>query len=207
LNGWALLTSLGDTNVTLAAAIVLVIWLVVSGAKSLALWWSALFGVLLAIVVASKLIFLGWGIGISDLDFTGISGHSSRTAAVIPVMFYVFFGDARPAWRTGLVTFSYLLAAAIATSRVMIGAHSVSEALAGFILGAVISALFIRQAHGQPRRRPGSVLIGASTAIILATLMLGPAPTKAWMRDAATYLSGKVKPFQRGDLPPRSGAS
>lgn len=200
MNGWTLLTTLGDANITLPVALMLAVWLLMSGEKRLALWWSVLFGALLILVAASKLVFLGWGIGIASLDFTGISGHASRAAAVVPAALYLFFGDTRPAWRRQSTALSYLLAAVIAASRVMVEAHSVAEAVVGYALGALVSALFIRQMAGHVRRPPRRPVIWAGVSIVGAALLLGPAPTKAWMREAAVYLSGKDAPFQRGDL-------
>jgi len=48
------------------------------------------FGITGAIVSASKLAFMGWGIGIRELDFTGFSGHSALFAAFWPIFYGSF---------------------------------------------------------------------------------------------------------------------
>jgi hypothetical protein len=45
--------------------------------KQAAWRWALLFGITGAIVCASKLAFMGWGMGIRELDFTGFSGHTA----------------------------------------------------------------------------------------------------------------------------------
>jgi len=47
------------------------------------------FGITGAIVSASKLAFMGWGIGIRELDFTGFSGHSALFAVFWPIFLWL----------------------------------------------------------------------------------------------------------------------
>ncbi|MFC6518687.1 hypothetical protein ACFQAT_01865 [Undibacterium arcticum] len=81
------ITSVGGITVMAPAAIAITVWLVVERSWRVALWWCLLFAAGMGLVVATKIAFIGWGIGIRSLDFTGFSGHSMRATAVIPVLF------------------------------------------------------------------------------------------------------------------------
>src|SRR5712692_9155992 len=96
---WMKITGFGGTAVMMPAAAVIVAWLLAGRAWRMALWWCLLFSFGIGIVVATKLAFIGWGIGVRSLDFTGISGHSMRATAVIPVMLYLLLLKARPVAR------------------------------------------------------------------------------------------------------------
>lgn len=66
----------GDSTVLLPSASALFIVLMLRKTSRLLAWqWSLLFGITGAIVCASKLAFMGWGLGIRELDYTGFSGH------------------------------------------------------------------------------------------------------------------------------------
>ena len=71
----------GDSTVLLPSAAALFIVLMLRKTSRLLAWqWSLLFGITGAIVCASKLAFMGWGLGIRELDYTGFSGHSALSA-------------------------------------------------------------------------------------------------------------------------------
>ncbi|SVZ76387.1 PAP2 family protein [Klebsiella pneumoniae] len=75
---WQLISFFGDSTVLLPSAAALFIVLMLRKTSRLLAWqWSLLFGITGAIVCASKLAFMGWGLGIRKLDYTGFSGHSA----------------------------------------------------------------------------------------------------------------------------------
>lgn len=79
---WQLISFFGDSTVLLPSAAALFIVLMLRKTSRLLAWqWSLLFGITGAIVCASKLAFMGWGLGIRELDYTGFSGHSALSAA------------------------------------------------------------------------------------------------------------------------------
>lgn len=82
--------------------------------------WALLFGGVGAIVCASKLAFMGWGIGIRELDFTGFSGHSALSASIWPVMMWLLTGRFSTAVRKTAVLSGYALALLIGYSRLAI---------------------------------------------------------------------------------------
>src|SRR4051812_17523224 len=86
---WLHITRLGDFTLMSLTAFAIAAWLFAGGEKRAALWWSVLFGAGTGVVIVTKMAFIGWGIGIRSLDFTGFSGHAMRAAAVMPVLFYL----------------------------------------------------------------------------------------------------------------------
>lgn len=194
---WSALTAIGDSKVMLPAAAFILAWLASAGARKAALWWCLLFGSAFVLVVFTKLAFIGWGLGIPALDFTGISGHSMRAAAIIPVLSFLVFQGANARVLRACVAGGFLLGVLIAMSRVMVDAHSVSEAVAGVAVGTVVSAAFLRIAMSMQPLVINRNLV-ASCMVVLGVLMLTkPAPTKLWLKEAGMYLSGRDQPFSR----------
>ena len=106
---WMEITRFGGIVVTAPAAAAITAWLMMGRAWRLAAWWCVLFIGGMALVVATKIAFIGWGLGIQALDYTGISGHAMRATAVYPVLFYLVLLRRAPsgacwAWRRGLAS-------------------------------------------------------------------------------------------------------
>ncbi|RCA02177.1 phosphatase PAP2 family protein, partial [Klebsiella pneumoniae] len=138
---WQLISFFGDSTVLLPSAAALFIVLMLRKTSRLLAWqWSLLFGITGAIVCASKLAFMGWGLGIRKLDYTGFSGHS---AAFWPIFLWLLSARFSAGWQKAAVATGYILAAVVGYSRLVIHAHSVSEVIAGLLLGAAGSALFL----------------------------------------------------------------
>ena len=100
-----------------------VVWLAVVAAAS--------------IVATTKVLYLGWRIGIASLDFVGLSGHATLSFLVWLVAFALVLGrlDAR---RAVGVASGILLASLIAVSRIAVNAHSATEVIFGGILGTAL---------------------------------------------------------------------
>ena len=97
---WQVVTFFGDSTVLLPSAAVLFIVLFLrKDSKQVAWHWALLFGITGAIVCASKLAFMGWGIGIRELDFTGFSGHTALSTAFWPIFLWLLCVRATPAFR------------------------------------------------------------------------------------------------------------
>lgn len=192
---WTTITKFGDAVVMLPAAMAITAWLFIVGKRALALYWIALFGIAAALVTLTKIAFVGWGIGLGGLDFTGISGHTTFAMAVIPTLFYLAAPTA--GWRALGALVGVACAVLIGISRLTLHAHTISEVLMGYALGLAISLGFIRLAwrHAMPR------LHGAAAACCAAALIVGwyaqAAPTQHWVERMALYLSGHELPYQR----------
>jgi hypothetical protein len=151
----------------------------------------------LAIVAATKIAFVGWGIGIRSLDFTGISGHAMRATAVIPVIFYLMLSRSHRVGQLCGIALGVLSGVFLGISRVEVSAHSVSEAAAGSLLGLIVSAGFIWKSFAIPNPAPKMWLIVFSLIALFPTLYAKPAPTHHWINEIALYLSGRDKPYGR----------
>jgi membrane-associated phospholipid phosphatase len=194
---WTHITSFGDAYVTFPAAIVITVWLFTGRAWRMSWWWCLLFTLGISLVVATKLAFIGWGIGIRSLDFTGFSGHAMRAAAIIPVMIYLMLQKSSATMRATGVMLGLAYVILIAISRVILHTHSVSEAIAGLVLGCIVSFGFIWISNTLPKPKLNRWLIAFCLPVLFATSYSEPAPTQKWMTDVALYLSGHDKPYTR----------
>lgn len=201
---WLKLTSFGGIVVTAPAAAAITAWLMMGRAWRLAAWWCVLFIGGMALVVATKIAFIGWGLGIRSLDFTGISGHAMRATAVYPVLFYLLLLRTPPLVRMLGVAMGFGVAIAIDISRVVIHAHSISEAVAGFVLGALISVIFLRSAPLLKAYPVSRWALSAGLLAVVAATYLKPVPTERWIEDVTLAVSGHDQPFTRLGWKPRS---
>src|SRR4051812_24291575 len=120
MNAWEHISALGGLGVTALIGLAIAAWLVGARCWRLALTWCLLFGAAMLAAVASQVLFIGWGMGLRTLDFTGFSGHATRAAAVYPVAAFLLL-ERRPWWLRGAaVACAALLAAAVALARVKV---------------------------------------------------------------------------------------
>ena len=197
MNSWLSITSLGDSNLTLPAALAITIWLGYTRAWRLAAGWSMLFGFGLALVLVTKIAFVGWGIGIRALDFTGISGHAMRAAAILPVMALLMTKNLGPQARAAGLAAGWGLAVLVGLSRYVVHAHSFSEALAGCLLGVLVAMGFMRLCREQPTPAVPGWLLAFGLLALLPSSQAKPAPTTQWVNGVALYLAGHDRPYDR----------
>jgi len=199
---WQSLTWFGDSGFLLPAALWIAVWLGVRSATRPGAWlWVLLFGSGGALIAASKIAFLGWGIGSATLNFTGFSGHTALSASVWPVVCWLTASRWEHRVRVSAAAVGLLFAILIGTSRLALYAHSKSEVAAGLALGVAISATFLWQQYHRPLPRLNWSLV----VITLATPMLfvhpgTPAPTQSALEVIAIRLAGIERPFTRSDL-------
>lgn len=199
---WSLISRFGETSLLLPCALLLYLWLRHGGESRAARIWLTCFTAAAATTLLSKLAFMGWGIGMRALDFTGLSGHSMMAAATLPVLLHRF-ASPRNAWLGWMAALcGFAAAVLIGYSRLMLQVHSVSEVAGGLLTGMGASIAFLWLTARTPRRGAPVLL-----ALAIATLMLAlpasglHAPTHAWLEQLATYLSGRERPFRREDWP------
>ena len=182
------------------AGVAIAVWLLVSKQWRLVLGWSLWYGGGMLLVVLSKLAFIGWGLGSAEFDFTGFSGHAMRAGAVFPVLMYVVLQRAPRSWRLAGVLFGVAYAVLVAISRVVVHAHSVSEAVSGCVLGLAMAFGFMWQARGAVNFAVSHALALASLALmVLITFKAEPMPTEDWLQKIALHLSGHERVFSRAD--------
>ena len=170
---WIHVTALGDSAVTLPCIGLIALWLLLSAAtRGLAWRWLLLAAGVATVVAISKLAFMVWGVSLPGLDFTGLSGHSAMAALVWPALLGLLAGRGGKAWRLCGATLGALLAAAVAWSRVVLHAHSVSEALLGYALGAAF-ALWLLWRHGREWRLAWSPLLALLPLLLVLPFVYG----------------------------------
>jgi len=189
---WKLLSSLGDSRWLLPMIAVLLISLPRSGFK-----WRALAAIVItaALTLASKLAYMGWGLGISGIDFTGFSGHAAMSSAIYAVAGTLLAGTPRPARIAGFAA-GAILALLIGWSRIPLHAHSLSEVVAGLALGLTAAAWSL---HPRPLpARPHAWILAA--AVITGLVLPTAAPqmhTHQVVVELAKWLSGRTEVMQR----------
>lgn len=199
---WHALSMLGDSRLLLPSAAVLISGGIWQGHQWARRWALGLAAVSL-MVLASKLAFLGWGLGVARWDFTGFSGHAAMSAAIWPLAIYVAIPKQAAGRWYALV--GLLLAAAIAYSRLPLNAHSASEVVSGWALGTLAS-VWVASA---PRAGPRFSTLWFASALTIGICIPVAAPkihTHVMIVQLAKSLSGATKEFDRSSLhlPPRA---
>ena len=201
---WSHLSALGGLNVTALLALGVTAWLVGARCWRLALVWCLVFGGAMLVAAASQVAFIGWGVGIRALSFTGFSGHAARAAAVFPVALFLLVERQPRRVRMIAVAAGGLLAVAVALARIRVGAHSPSEALSGCMLGMGAAALFLARARAAQDCSPQPLLLGLLAATILLP-RADPAYSHQWLTAVALTLSGRDRVYLRNDWQPAQG--
>ncbi|MGV7206749.1 phosphatase PAP2 family protein [Oxalobacteraceae bacterium A2-2] len=194
---------LGSLAVTGPIGVTIAAWLLLGRSWRLTTAWGVLFGAGMALVVLTKVAFLGWGVGLDEPRFEGVSGHAMRAAAVFPVAAYLAFRSRSRTERGWALAAGVLLAVLISISRVKVHAHAVSECVTGTLLGLSVSAAFIWLARGEGQLALSRVLVALCLPVLLIAPRVDPLPTEDWMVDLALFLSGREQPYRHGywDLP------
>jgi hypothetical protein len=139
--------------------------------------------------------FLGFGYGIAALDFTGFSGHSMFAWSILPVIAAIVAG------RFGAAV-GVVLALLITYSRVDLGAHSWSEAIAGMALGAAAAAWTLADylAHPGAVRAPWWLPLLLVAWLTLLPMHAPPSRTHSLVVAVSLKLSGRTRPYTRFEL-------
>ena len=204
MNNWIVtLTNFGDSAVLLPLAAVFTAWMVFERAwRSVSLWLVLFCGAML-LVVSTKLAFIGWGIGIESLDFTGLSGHTMLSSSVYPSLL-VWMAQRRgrnaqvAAWLSGTA-----FALAIGVSRVVLHMHSPSEVVGGYVLGSAVSLLWVMASALDARPHPYQFAALMVIAVVVGSLHGQRAPTQGMITQVAMHLSGHAVPFNRHNAWPQ----
>ncbi len=193
---WRIVTHLGAAGilVPIFAAQVVSLW---SSQRASAQRWLAALCLAVFLTLASKCLFWGWGIGIVSWDFTGVSGHTLLATSIFPVLFRIHTPFDSPRMQHAVTALGLLLAACIGISRIVLGAHSLSEVCAGWTLGLIVSVVAISALERSHQQSPV-----ARYSPLLLLLAFNPAaahvlPTHDWEVKLALSISGRTKPFTR----------
>ena len=199
---WHAVTRFGEAGILAPCALLLAGWLALSTREwRTALAWLLPLAAAIAVTTASKIAFLGFGVGIASLDFTGFSGHSMFAAAVYPMLAHAATRKLDRGWRIGAVGLAYAFALAVAISRVRLDAHSPSEVVLGFSLGAAASAAaLLALRNAQPMALPR--VLAFALAFWFAWTPREPVllPSHEIVTRMSLKLSGRAAPYTRADL-------
>src|ERR1700757_4436589 len=121
---WTSVTDFGDSAVTLPLAVVSFAFLAVSGWRRGALAFALAVLGCGAVIGLAKLLLESCGERIVDGGAINPSGHVAMSTAVYGALAVLLGSSAAPRWRWSLLALAGLLAAAIAASRVVLGAHT-----------------------------------------------------------------------------------
>ena len=202
MHTWYFITALGGLPVSASVFAGIAAWLAAAWCRRRALHWCLLFGAAMLAVVASKIAFIGWGIGVMSLDFAGFSGHAARAGAVFPVAGYLLCRRGGHGWRLAGAAAGGVLALLVAVSRVAIHTHSASEAAFGLLLGLAVAAAFI----GLFRAQQGATLHPRLVLAALAVVLLQPGAvhfsSQQLMTGVALHLAGHDRPYSRSSWQP-----
>jgi membrane-associated phospholipid phosphatase len=197
---WGWVSRLGQAEVMLPCVAALAMWMIWARAGREAGTWLGSLGAAAGLTLATKVAFIGWGVGIASLDFTGISGHAMLSAATWPVMLSVLAARFCPGWQRGAVVAGFGLAALVAYSRVVLGAHSPSEAVAGFLLGAMASGVVLGRFQTSHALIPAWLSISLALWLVAVPAQAPPAHMQGLITRLALQLSNHPLPFTRAHL-------
>lgn len=198
---WHWLTRFGESGIVIPMALVAAAWWWWATPSRRPLFaWLLLLGSAAFLTLVTKVAFMGWGLGIEALDFTGLSGHAMLAAAIYPVLARTLASPAAvpPRWA---IAAGYALAVVISLSRVVIGAHSVSEVVLGFAVGGTASlvALMLETRHPPPLPKYWLVL-GLAGWLTLMPVVATPSGTHGMVQRLAKVLSDRDSLYTRADL-------
>lgn len=199
---WRTLTYFGDSMLLIPTAVIIALVLPWKSDNRRTVWyWLLAFGLAGLLVSISKIMFLGFGIGSARYNFTGFSGHSAMSATLWPVMMWLISGRWPTFWRALTIGIGYSIPLMVGLSRLVIHAHSVSEVLAGLMLGFTLSSAFLLSQRRTALK--GFSVVQVAVAFLIPLLLMGHgrvATTQQFLERFSADLAGLEKPFTRADL-------
>ena len=188
---WMQVTALGDSAVLMPCIALIALWLLIPTQTRYLAWrWLGLVLLVAGVVVATKLAFMVWLLSLPGLDFTGLSGHSALAMLVWPALGALVGRRRGVRMQTLGAALGIALALLVGVSRVLVHAHSTSEAVLGLLLGAaaVIPFLWIQ---GDVWRLPERGYVAVLSLLLVLPLVYGHRfPSTPLLKDIAAWMSG-----------------
>ncbi|ADU69901.1 phosphatase PAP2 family protein [Pantoea sp. At-9b] len=199
---WKTLTYFGDSMLLIPTAVIIALVLPWKSDNQRTVWyWLLAFGLAGLLVSISKILFLGFGIGSARFNFTGFSGHSAMSATLWPVMMWLVSGRWSTLGRLITIGIGYLIPLMVGFSRLVIHAHSLSEVLAGLMLGFTLSSAFLLSQRDTALKGFSLPQMGVAFLVPLLLMSHGRvATTQQFLERFSADLAGLEKPYTRADL-------
>ena len=167
------LTELGDVQVVLPVVLVALGWFIAHRLWRTAIYWLAAVGVAEALVKVIKLTLHrhrpgAWYAGVEQFSFP--SGHATLSMVIYGFLAFLLAAGAPQRFRVVIGSAAAILIGAIGSSRIYLGAHWMSDVVAGFSFGtAWIAALAISYLYqGREVIRPGRLAVVVLAAFAIA---------------------------------------
>ena len=197
---WHSVTRLGQSEIVLPAAmLVIAVLFVNSETRDLALRWMLGLALAVLVTLVSKIAFIGWGIGWEAIDYTGISGHAMCAAATYPILFLAIGSRRSLRWIVAQQVLAWSLVVAVAVSRIMVGAHSPSEVVAGLLLGGAVSVVTLSGSSKLTFAIHPMAILVLSIWFSMGASEMPPSQTHSRITNLALRISGRTVPFKRSD--------
>lgn len=197
---WQLITQLGSSSLLFPVLAVSVVTLWMSQQKKAIFLWLAALSIAVSITLVTKVLFLGWGIGIASIDFTGVSGHSLLATSILPILFFSIGANTQNKLKNIGLWLGLLLGFAVGVSRIVLGMHSISEVLAGWFLGLIVCYLAIYAIKSHHQGLAYLQLLAVCLLLAFGSTTPNYIPAHDMSVKLALYLSGHDQPFTRSDL-------
>ncbi|MBC7707032.1 MAG: HAD-IC family P-type ATPase [Rhodoferax sp.] len=167
------LTELGDVQVVIPVILIALGWFIAHRLWRTAIYWLAAVGVAEALVKVIKLTLHRHRPGAlyaGIVQFSFPSGHATLSVVVYGFLAFLLAVGAAQRFRVVIGSAAAILIFAIGSSRIYLGAHWMSDVLAGFSFGtAWITALAISYVYqGRQAIRPGRLAVAVLAAFAIA---------------------------------------
>jgi len=133
---WQVITHLGTSSLLLPVILLLATGLWQARQTAALRIWLAGMVTATIITLATKIAYIGWGIGITSIDFTGISGHTLLATSVLPLLSVLAMGLSGKSGLPLVALMGLLAGAVVGISRIVLHTHSISEVVIAWLLGA-----------------------------------------------------------------------
>ncbi|MFJ4143217.1 hypothetical protein [Pseudomonas sp. NPDC089734] len=169
--GLQALTPYGGISVMLPAALVIGGWLWTTRSRAAALLWGLTLLVTYSIVVASKILFKGWGVALDSLGIYVLSGHAMNTSLVLTVGASLLARQVHHRLRWPAAGLGLLLGWLFSLYCVAPFIHPLAEAVAGALLGSLAACVFLicLESHASARIPSAAVVAGLLFIAISST--------------------------------------
>ena len=138
-----MLTPYGGITVMLPAALVITGWLWLSRSRRSALLWMATLFVVYSLVVASKILFKGWGVAMESIGIYVLSGHAMNTCLVLTGGLSLLARQVHAGLRWPAALLGLTLGWVFSVYCVAPYIHPLPEAVAGALLGSLAACVFL----------------------------------------------------------------